>query len=546
MHPESPAIFSIVRIGSLLASLLVALGSGTNYAFSAYGPQLASRLHLSHTRLNVISLSGTVGVYGTAPLMGKLVDARGPRPLMVIAFFSLLVGYSGIRHFYVQGLPDGASGLSNWVFAALMACGFFTGVGGTGGIMSATNATAKSFPHRARATTTGLVFSMFGLSAFIFSTVGHTLFLGDIAGFLLTLAVGTSLPMILGFFFVRSIPLPTSEHDIIYSGEDADDVHTPLFGHQELSSSVESSTATRIHPHSASADYVISSSSSTQSERIQSNASRRDIASTSKKGSTGPVIRGLALAVNGDFWLLFVITIFLTGTGLMCNVGLISQALYANAVPTYDEREAAKWQSAQVSTVSISNCLGRIIIGVIADSSHHLMETPRSSYISFVALLFVISQTTAFAVNDVTGLWKASALLGLSYGSLFGLFPAVTIEWFGLPHFSENWGFMSLAPVIGSNILSIAFGRIFDAHSRAPTPEPRSPISHTSSPSESHSMCFEGRACYADSLKLTIAACTCAFALGVYAGIRDWRRQKGGDVDGGARTPIEDERWEEV
>lgn len=97
-HGEPPAVFSIVRIGSLLVSLLVALGSGTNYVSMytctyclcvltalytrhsqvirlgaaarllrclltvlgiAYGPQLASRLHLTRTRLNVISLSGT-------------------------------------------------------------------------------------------------------------------------------------------------------------------------------------------------------------------------------------------------------------------------------------------------------------------------------------------------------------------------------------------------------------------------------------------------------------------------------------------------------
>lgn len=44
------------------------------------------------------------------------------------------------------------------------------------------------------------------------------------------------------------------------------------------------------------------------------------------------------------------------------NVGAISQALYAND-PDYDEVKAAQWQATQVSTISIANCLGRILIG---------------------------------------------------------------------------------------------------------------------------------------------------------------------------------------
>lgn len=45
------------------------------------------------------------------------------------------------------------------------------------------------------------------------------------------------------------------------------------------------------------------------------------------------------------------------------NVGSISQALYATTTLEYDEIEAARWQASQVSKISISNCLGRIIIG---------------------------------------------------------------------------------------------------------------------------------------------------------------------------------------
>jgi hypothetical protein len=51
--------------------------------------------------------------------------------------------------------------------------------------------------------------SGFGLSAFFFSSISHLLFPGNTSDFLLVLALGTSIPMIFGFFFVRRIPLPS-------------------------------------------------------------------------------------------------------------------------------------------------------------------------------------------------------------------------------------------------------------------------------------------------------------------------------------------------
>ena len=90
-----------------------------------------------------------VGVYGTAPIWGRIVDIKGPRPLLALAFVALLVGYNGIRYFYDAGLPADESDMSTIAFSILVLCGFLTGIGGNGGLVSAMNATAKSFPDRA-------------------------------------------------------------------------------------------------------------------------------------------------------------------------------------------------------------------------------------------------------------------------------------------------------------------------------------------------------------------------------------------------------------
>lgn len=61
-----------------------------------------------------------------------------------------------------------------------------------------------------------MVVSGFGLSAFFFSTFAHTLFPGDTGSLLLVLALGSSAPMLLGFFIVRPIQ-HTSPHDLYQS-----------------------------------------------------------------------------------------------------------------------------------------------------------------------------------------------------------------------------------------------------------------------------------------------------------------------------------------
>ena len=50
-------------------------------------------------------------------------------------------------------------------------------------------------------------------------------------------------------------------------------------------------------------------------------------------------------------------------------------------------------------------------------------------FIALVAAAFVAAQAAVLAVDDVRDLWKGSALLGLAYGGLFGLFPRDGRAW---------------------------------------------------------------------------------------------------------------------
>src|SRR5258706_4781801 len=80
-------------------------------------------------------------------------------------------------------------------------------------------------------------------------------------------------------------------------------------------------------------------------------------------------------------------------------------------------------------------------------------------------------------------------------------------------HFSQNWGFLSLSPVLAGNLFSLVFGRNLDAHAPTRTNvhheldhRPRGGLPST----DARHQCLEGRLCYADSATLTIVACVVA------------------------------------
>ncbi|KAF8839371.1 MFS general substrate transporter [Paxillus ammoniavirescens] len=521
----SSKLLTAPRIITLLGCILVSLGSGTNYSYSAYAPQLGARLHVSHTQLNVIGLAGNMGGSISGPVWGRIVDIKGPRIPLVAAFTFLLIGYSGVKKMYDDGIGDAVT-VSALHFAVLVLCGFMTGLGGTAGVAAALNATAKSFPDTSRATTTGLVISGFGLSAFLFLTVAQVFSPGDTSAFLLVLALGTSIPMLVGLFIVRPVPLPPpnlgTRHDTTTEGYNLIPiVDAGVFiadpGEAEIDAEEADSATLLSHEYERSSHYLSEPSSSVEMTPPWSPSRGRG---EDKDGM--PNIHGKQLWLTPDFYLI------LTIMGIYINnVGSISQALYAKANPIYDALEASKWQASQVSTLSIGNFAGRILIGSISDFAHNRLHLPRVYCLCIVSCLFIISQVFAIGISSVQSLWMASSLLGLAYGSLFGLCPTIIIEWFGLAHFSENLGYTFPAPLIGGNLFSLMFGRNLDAHVPTDTHSTRILSSLGSRELPSEHQCFDGRECYVGSLKVTMVACVISLGLSVWAGIRDGKKDKG-------------------
>ena len=89
-----------------------------------------------------------MGTAFSLPLLGKIVDSRGPRILLVCAFIFLISGYFGMKYFYDSGLPPEAKSLPNLIFGALIVCLFLVGSGGSSAYTASVNTTAKTFPDK--------------------------------------------------------------------------------------------------------------------------------------------------------------------------------------------------------------------------------------------------------------------------------------------------------------------------------------------------------------------------------------------------------------
>lgn len=296
-----------------------------------------------------------VGVYLSGPFTGRIMDTRGPRPLLIVAFIALLGGYLGIRTAYDRGLEEGESTLSRGHLFALIFCSYLTGMGGNSAMSTAMNSTAKSFPDSSRAVVVGIVMSGFGLSAFLFSTISHVLFPGNTSDFLLVLALGTALPMVVGLFFVRPIPLPPHQQSHIipsservhggpsyrrvsFDGAPAavransqtrllspppptgilvEDVDEPSDGHY---TDFRPLLGSRSSSHARVTDSVqLTPSAETLSHRSVSRGPRvREVVYEKVLEGRGVDMHGLHLFKSPDFWIACLLNVLFSGTGIMC------------------------------------------------------------------------------------------------------------------------------------------------------------------------------------------------------------------------------------
>ncbi|KAJ6126935.1 hypothetical protein N7523_002547 [Penicillium sp. IBT 18751x] len=507
-------LHSTARIVSVVAGTLVALSCGTNYAYSAWAPQFAHQMKLSSTESNLIGAAGNLGMYAMGIPMGLLTDARGPRLVTLIGSVLLALGYYPIYLAYQSG-----PGSVPIIFVCFFA--FLTGTGGCSAFGAAIKTAASNFPDH-RGTATAFPLAAFGLSALFWSNISTFVFKDDTGRFLLLLAIGTSVLSFCSIPFLRIFP---HEPYSSVSHVDAGDLsESQLLRRQSVPEASDSNNSTGFengqsahartqsvvsnyrqggHPHETDETSSLVSKSDV---RRSFDTLDDDFLDEVAVEAHHPDIRGLAMLKYVEFWQLFLTMALLSGIGLMTinNIGNSAKALWMY----YDDSATSKFiqqhQVMQVSILSFGNFLGRLSSGIGSDVLVKKLGMSRTWCLLISSVVFTLTQFCGSSISNPHTLVVVSGLTGVAYGFLFGVFPSLVAQTFGIGGLSQNWGVMTLAPVFSGNIFNLLYGTVYDRHSVIGEDGDRK--------------CPDGLACYRSAYYLTFFSglagiCVCLWSI---------------------------------
>ena len=122
--------------------------------------------------------------------------------------------------------------------------------------------------------------------------------------------------------------------------------------------------------------------------------------------------------------------------------------------------------------------------------------------------IFLFAQVCGTQIDNPHLLGFLSGLTGLAYGFLFGVYPALVAETFGVNGFSQNWGSMTLAPIVFGNIFNLVYGHIYDRHSIILPGGQRD--------------CKDGLYCYRNAYFVTLGASLVGVGISLWSIHHDW------------------------
>jgi MFS family permease len=97
-------------------------------------------------------------------------------------------------------------------------------------------------------------------------------------------------------------------------------------------------------------------------------------------------------------------------------------------------------QLIHVSIISCTSFVGRLASGVGSDFLVKRLKLSRFWCMVVASCIFTLAQFIAIAVSNPYYLWLLSSMAGLAYGTLFGVYPALVADAFGVSGLSMNWG----------------------------------------------------------------------------------------------------------
>ncbi|OBA21904.1 MFS general substrate transporter [Metschnikowia bicuspidata var. bicuspidata NRRL YB-4993] len=411
----------------LLSCTFLGLICGTLYLYLSYSPQLAQRLQYLATNALSIALVGSLGVAVSGPMAGLAVDRKGYTGALCAGGSLIVLGYFVLRRQYTHTYLN---------VALSCLCLFSVGAGSTLINLACLKCCAVTFPSL-RGVATSLPLALYGLSAMFYLVVALVFYAGDTAGFLRFLMASVA-----ALFALCSPCVMLCDRRPCLSGRTV-----------RLADSIEM-------------------------VNLRGLSEMKGALSPCATPTSGPAdLHGLALLRLPRFWLLFLITGAMASLGQMYiySVGYMVKAL---VIRNFDIDAAAatslsvdmviqNQQQVQVALLSMTNCVGRLVAGVMGDIISQTFRKLRAWLLFVPGVGLVCTQVLGHAITSHEYLGVASMLSGFFYGYTLCIMPTIVGDAFGIANFSGNWGLVGLAPVVPSFVLTNLFGKVYDSKSAA-------------------------------------------------------------------------------
>lgn len=165
-------------------------------------------------------------------------------------------------------------------------------------------------------------------------------------------------------------------------------------------------------------------------------------------GTVSSSLRPAEVLKSRDFWLLSLAVLF---------GGLAGQAIIVHQIPYLVSVGISRQTAGMlVIVLSISNITGRLLFGILGDRVEKRRAFAAGAAIKALGVL-------AFALATTTGQFiPALIALGIGFGGLIPLRPALQLEFFGLKSFATIQGFLMISITVGTIVSPIFAGWIFD------------------------------------------------------------------------------------
>lgn len=521
------------RLTALITSILVALASGTPYLYGVYSPQFVKRIGLLASDSSTISLASNLGSGVGGYPGGLIIDHFGPQKSILLGSICIFVGYFTLHKIYEFKYDN-----LFIICLAMISAGF----GSITSYFATLKASQANFPkHRGAAGSFPV--SAYGFAATVFSIISATYFNGNTGGLLEFLAIFCGSMTFIGSFFIHiyldhndelpgdpemQSPEILSPSPNYFDGNNNNTSSSAVIIEEELSLLSEPEAVVKAPATPMERDDSLKGSISfwgigertprasvslqeSEANTLVQNLRNENNSNTNNNLSNHWLFKYLPIPKvlqqeNGKIFLIhyFIVSVS-SGIGQMYiyTVGFIVTAQYYYGKNKQDRNgdgndsgdAVQSLQALQVSIISIGSFSGRLLAGFLSDFIHKKWHIQRLWIVQVTLILMALGQYITLAnVNDKHLIALASAMIGGSYGLIFGTYPAVIADGFGTKHFSSNWGLVCTGPLITLWILNKLFGKIYDSNS-----DPEDGI------------CYLGNGCYQGAFELSLALCSVTF-----------------------------------